>query len=98
MIFVEDINIFSIFAARKNKKLRIMCIFNDFRNFISNGANVFRSAARGEYSGESDAVKALRKEMMERPSSLHADKENLYGDRMNVAADVRRSFNQLVLG
>ncbi|MGM9697970.1 MAG: hypothetical protein ACI3Y0_04935 [Prevotella sp.] len=75
-----------------------MCIFNDFRNFISNGANVFRSAARGEYSDESDAVKALRKEMMERPSSLHADKENLYGDRMNVAADVRRSFNKLVLG
>ena len=75
-----------------------MCIFNDFRNFISNGTNVFRSAARGGYSGESDAVKALRKDIMERPSSLRADREHLDGDRMNVAADVRRSFNQLVLG
>lgn len=68
------------------------------KHFIRNSVNVLRSASRGEYEHESEAVRAIRREMMERPSSLRTDRENLAADRRRVAADVRISFNRLVLG
>jgi len=66
--------------------------------FFLRGVNVFRDASRGTYEHESEAVREIRREMMGRPSSLKADKENLVGDRRRVAADVRGSFNRIVLG
>lgn len=59
---------------------------------------VFRNASRGEYRPDSEEVRDIRREMMERQSSLKSDRENLVGDKHRVAADVRTSFNKIAFG
>lgn len=57
----------------------------------------FRDASRGTYDKESKDVSRFREEIFERGSSLIDDKRNMMGDRLNIAKDVRKTFNEIVL-
>lgn len=73
-----------------------MCVISEIKYFVANGFRTFRSAACGNYNGESDAVKAIRQEMFSQPSGRAADKMNMRRDRMMVSRDIRFSFNNIV--
>lgn len=66
--------------------------------FIEKGIRVLRSASRGRYDHDSEAVREIRREMMDSPSSLRTDRQNLVADKHRVAADVRVSFNKIAFG
>ena len=74
-----------------------MCILERMQQFAVNGVRAFHKASKGQYHSESEAVKALKMEMMTFASGRHNDVENLTRDKRNVEADVRRSFNNLIL-
>ena len=73
---------------RKNKK---NIINKDF------GMSVFRKASKGKFKEESDAVKNIKEEIMSNSSNRHIDIENRLRDRRNVEADIRRSYNKIIL-
>lgn len=74
-----------------------MCILKRMQEFAANGARVFGKASKRQYHFESDAVKSIKKEMKSGTSGRHTDIENRMNDRRKVDADVRRSFNKLIL-
>lgn len=74
-----------------------MCILKTIRDFATNGAKVFRKASSGHYRSESEAVKDFKKELSEGRSSRKEDVANLSRDRQNVGADMRKSYNQILL-
>lgn len=71
-----------------------MCILNEIKRFVSNGSKTFRDAASGQYDGDSQIVKDIRKEML-RDRTQSDDCEELRKDRKNVASDIRGAFNKL---
>jgi hypothetical protein len=71
-----------------------MCILKELKRFIANGSKTFREAASGQYDGDSQAVRDIRKEMLRDRNSAD-DSNNLKKDRRNVAGDIRRSFDKL---
>lgn len=74
-----------------------MCILKMIQSFATNGVKAFRKASFGNYNSESEAVKSIKEELSEGNSSRKEDAMNLYRDRKNVGADMRKSFNQIVL-
>ena len=74
-----------------------MCVINDLKMFVSGGIRTFRSAAKGRYNGESEAVGAIREEMMSQPSGRIGDVINMHRDRQMVGHDARVGFNKIVL-
>ena len=74
-----------------------MCIIKVITSFISIGAKTFRVAASGKYDFESDSIKQIRKEMLEKDSTRSSDLENLKRDQKMISGDVRSGFNKLVL-
>ena len=74
-----------------------MCILKRMQEFAANGTRVFGKASKRQYHFESDAVKSIKKEMMSGTSGRHTDIENRMNDMRKVDADVRRSFNKLIL-
>lgn len=73
-----------------------MCLINEIKRFISGGAKTFRDAAKGQYDGDSQAVKEIREEMM-REINQSEDGNNIKNDRKNVAVDIKRSFDKLII-
>ncbi|OAV70075.1 hypothetical protein Barb6XT_00111 [Bacteroidales bacterium Barb6XT] len=65
--------------------------------FLKNGFSVFRSASQGEYSGDSEAIREIRNEIMQTERSFADDKKNLRQDRSNIERDMRKSFNKIAL-
>lgn len=74
-----------------------MCILEKMQEFAANGIRVFGKASKGQFYSESEAVKAIKKEMMERTSDRRDDIESLLQDKKKVEADIRKSFNNLIL-
>lgn len=74
-----------------------MCIVHHIKLFFFSGWNTFRSSAKGEYSGESEAVGAIRREMFSQPTGRLGDTLNMHRDRMMVGRDMRAGFNKIVL-
>lgn len=75
-----------------------MCIIDDIKSFVSNGAEVLRKASKGRYDLQTDEVKEMRRELFEASSGRADDAAKLRKDKENVSRDVRVSFNKLVLG
>lgn len=75
-----------------------MCILKKIQEFAVNGMSVFRKASKGKFKEESDAVKNIKEEIMSNSSNRHIDIENRLRDRRNVEADIRRSYNKIILG
>ena len=50
-----------------------MCIVHHIKLFFFSGWNTFRSSAKGEYSSESEAVGAIRREMFSQPTGRLGD-------------------------
>lgn len=67
------------------------------QEFAVNGMSVFRKASKGKFKEESDAVKNIKEEIMSNSSNRHIDIENRLRDRRNVEADIRRSYNKIIL-
>lgn len=74
-----------------------MCILEKMQEFAANGIRVFGKTSKGQFHSESEAVKAIKKEMMERTSDRRDDIESLLQDKKKVEADIRKSFNNLIL-
>ena len=74
-----------------------MCILEKMQEFAANGIRVFGKASKGQFHSESEAVKAIKKEMIERTSDRCDDIESLLQDKKKVKADIRKSFNNLIL-
>lgn len=74
-----------------------MCMTESFKMFFLGGFRTFRSAAKGNYDGESEAVGAIRREMFSQPSGRMGDSLNMHRDRMMVGRDMRAGFNKIVL-
>lgn len=75
-----------------------MCILKRMQEFAANGIRVFSKSSKGQYHDESDAVRKIKEEMMSGTSDRHRDLENRMRDRRNVEADIRKSFNKIILG
>lgn len=74
-----------------------MCILKKMQEFTVNGIRVLSKSSKGQYHDESDAVKNIKEEMMSGTSDRHRDLENRMRDRRNVEADIRKSFNKIIL-
>lgn len=74
-----------------------MCIINEIKSFVSNGADTLRKASRGRYDIQTDEVKEMRRELFEESSNCVDDAAKLRKDRENISLDVRVSFNKLIL-
>lgn len=74
-----------------------MCIINEIKSFVVNGAETLRKASKGRYDLQTEEVEEMRRELFERPSSRIDDAINLRRDRYNVSRDVRVSFDKLIL-
>lgn len=66
---------------------------HQFYSFFTNGIRTFRTAATGNYRGESDAVRQIREEMM---AVSPSDSAQLRRDRKNIERDIRISYNKLI--
>jgi hypothetical protein len=64
---------------------------------MRNGANTFYYAAKGLYKDESSTVTEIRNEIFGKKKSRVDDKRNLYNDRKQVEADMRRAYDKTVL-
>ena len=65
-----------------------------FRNY---GFHALNESAGGRYESRTDAVNALRAEMLSRGNtSFRDDKMNLIKDGKCVAGDINRAFNRIV--
>ena len=73
-----------------------MLIIMKIVRFAVNGVKTLRSAARGRYNEESDAVRSLRMEMLTPAEGRISDVQNIRRDRMMVGRDARVSFNKIV--
>ena len=74
-----------------------MCIVHHIKMFFFSGWRTFRLSAKGEYSGESEEVGAIRREMFSQPSDRLGDTLNMHHDRMMVGRDMRAGLNKIVL-
>jgi len=75
-----------------------MCIVNSVISFMRNGVITLRSASHCGYGVQTEAMKQLRDEVLNGVASSSADDgRNLRKDRRNIEADVRRSFNKIIL-
>lgn len=74
-----------------------MYIIKSMIQFVANATNVFGRASKGQYHSESEAIKELQREVLYGKSDRRNDAENLTNDRRNVAADIRKSLNKLVM-
>lgn len=74
-----------------------MCILKKMQEFAAKGARTFGKASKGQYHSESETVKSIKKEIFSGTSGHRDDIENRMRDRQNIDADVRRSFNKLIL-
>ena len=74
-----------------------MCIVYHIKLFFYSGWRTFRSSAKGEYEGTSEAVDAIRREMFSQPSGRMGDTINMQRDRMMVGRDMRAGFKKIVL-
>lgn len=76
-----------------------MCIVKELIDFMKRGATTWSRASRGTYTGGSEAVNELRDELFNSSADgRSADRENLHRDRRTIESDMRRSYNQLVIG
>ena len=75
-----------------------MCIINEIKNFVSQGADTLRKSSKGLYNIESDEVKEIRREIFEETSTRADDAVKLRKDMEHIRSDVRVSFNKLILG
>ena len=75
-----------------------MCIINEIKNFVSQGADTSRKSSKGLYNIESDEVKEIRRELFEETSTRADDAVKLRKDMEHIRSDVRVSFNKLILG
>lgn len=75
-----------------------MCMAESFKMFFLGGLRTFRSAAKGNYDGESEAVGAIRREMFSQPGGQRGDVINMHRDRRMVGRDARVSFEKIVMG
>ena len=71
-----------------------MKILKSFIRFISNGADVFREASRGEYKREIEDVSKFRDDLF---SEQPDDKAKLIHDRNAIEKDVQNAWNKIVL-
>lgn len=62
---------------------------------VSNGVRAWRMSSSGRYETSSYELKEIRREMMDNEGGFSKDRQNLHGDRMRVASDVRESFNKI---
>lgn len=74
-----------------------MCIINEIKSFVSNGAETLRKASHGRYDSQTDEVKEMRRELFEKTSSRLDDAISLRKDRNNIRHDVRTSLDKLIL-
>ncbi len=74
-----------------------MYIIKSMIQFVANATYVFGRASKGQYHSDSEAIKELQREVLYGKSDRRNDAENLTNDRRNVAADIRKSFNKLVM-
>ncbi len=74
-----------------------MSIIKSVARFLANAYYVFGRASKGKYHSESEAIKQLEKEVLYGKSNRRQDAENQINDRRNVAVDVWKSFNKLVM-
>ncbi len=72
-----------------------MCIINEVKTFVFRGVRTFRTAAKGKYTSESEAVGEIRREMFSQPTGRYGDVMNMHRDRQMVGRDVRISFNKI---
>ena len=59
----------------------LMCVLNVLSNFISNGAKTLREAAQGQYTYESESIRAIR--------------EEVFGQDMSDADKVRQDWRMI---
>ena len=74
-----------------------MYIIKSMIKFVANATYVFGRASKGQYHSDSGAIKELEREVLYGKSDRRNDVENLTNDRRNVAADIRKSLNKLVM-
>lgn len=74
-----------------------MCIINEIKSFVSNGAETLRKASKGRYDLQTDELKKMRRELFETSSGRADDAAKLRQDKENISHDVRVSFNKLVI-
>ncbi len=72
-----------------------MCIINEVKSFVFSGMRTFRTAAKGKYDGESEAVGEIRREMFSQPTGRYGDVLNMHRDRQMVGRDARIGFNKI---
>lgn len=75
-----------------------MRIINEVKIFVFQGMRTFRSAAKGKYCGESEAVGEIRREMFSQPTGRYGDVMNMHQDRMMVGRDARTGFIKITTG
>ena len=83
---------FVIIFALETTIIESIRILSDIKSFVFGGMRTLRSAAKGNYGGESEEVKAIRQEMFSRPSGRMSDVINMRHDRMMIGRDMRTSF------
>lgn len=74
-----------------------MCVIQSIRDILVHGVSVFRSAFRGQFNEESDAVKKIKEDLDSDLSGKEKDRMNLRQDRKMVHGDFSRSFNNVIL-
>lgn len=70
---------------------------DNIRMFIVNGLRVFHNATRRNYGVQTEEMKKMRDEVMDKTTTRETDAINLRNDRRNIERDIRVSFNKLVL-
>ncbi|MDR1919474.1 MAG: hypothetical protein LBQ65_07500 [Tannerellaceae bacterium] len=70
-------------------------MYKEIRDFILNGAVVFRNASHGRYRHTSQAIDEIRDEMLQKGSGRDEDKRNLLKDKKNISTYIRSAFGKL---
>jgi hypothetical protein len=66
--------------------------------FIENGISVFRNASLGQYKNKSQEIVDWEKNLLNLDNDWRSDKKHLREDRRNVENDIRKTFDNIVLG
>ena len=74
-----------------------MCILNDILQFVQGGVRTLNDAVNGRYCVQTEDVQAMRRELFESRSGRLDDQRALLQDRRKINADIRTSFEKIVL-
>ena len=74
-----------------------MCIIRSIYDFALKGVKVFLRASAGNFHEESKEVKHMKEEVMNHPSTIATDRQNLREDRRAVYRDIHKAFHKITV-